>query len=188
MLKTNRSRIIATVCVLALLLSGVLSALWYYNHNDKMAQVTHTYQPDQIPVSKAGFTVYSGAKYPFTISYPSDWKVNHRDFNHEDDTFFSYQVDSASPDLHALDISCLANPQHLNAQQWNEQFPDLTSKGLQMLTGGTSVFVSTEHGETGYTMYTAVSNTKVCEIVIEPANASNLSLISKVVNSFKWQN
>lgn len=173
--------------VILLIVIGV-GSFWYYQQQayDPMAHVTHVYHSRDIPASTATWTTYKDSEYPFTVLYPSDWRRNSRDYNGEEDISISYQVETG-PDIHALDITCIANPKRLTARQWNEQYPDLSTRGPQTLASGANVFVSTGHGQTDFTLYTAVFDNKVCEIGTEPANSGNNVLINKVVNSFQWE-
>lgn len=180
--------LIPLLVVFVILAISSFAIFWYYQQQsyDPMAQARQVYHSSDIPVSTATWTTYKDSEYPFTISYPSDWKVNTRDFNGSETILLSYQV-ATSPDVHALDITCLANPKNLTAQQWTEQYSDLSSQGLQTLASGTDMFVSTGHGQTDFTMYTTVLASKVCEISTEPANSGNSTLINQVVKSFQWQ-
>jgi len=180
-----RFRLTLLVVFIVLAIGG-LGMFWYLSHVDRMAQVTHSYLSRDIPASTAALTTYNDSEYTFMVSYPSDWKVNTRDFNGYEYIHFSYQFPT-EPDIYPLDINCTQNTQHLTGAQWWDQNGDGAKVSDIPLPDGTEEIVSSGHGQTDYTQYTFVTSQKACKLNANAANSENSNLITQVAKSFKWQ-
>lgn len=144
--------------------------------------------PDVIPASTATFKTYNNNsnRYPFVVSYPSDWIMTLNQYGTMFTMSFDYQVD-AGPDSYPLEIDCDANPSKLTAQQWSETQPQLTPQAPQRLASGVEAFVATGQGEGAYTAYSVVKGQQACTLFAFTTDAENQKLISKVVNFFQWK-
>jgi len=180
-------RLLLPILIVFIVLAiGGFGIFWYLTHVDPMAQVTHSYLLKDVPASTASLTTYNDSEYNFTVSYPSDWKVNKRDFNGSEYIHFSYQVPTG-PDIYPLDIDCTQNSQHLTGAQWWDQNGDGTKVSEMPLPDGGEEIISSAHGQTDYTQYTFVTSQRACKINANAVNSSNRNLIDQVAKSFKWQ-
>ncbi len=186
-MKWRSPRFLLLILVVFIVLAiGGFGIFWYFNHVDRMAQVTHSYFLKDIPASTASLTTYNDSEYNFMVSYPSDWTVNKRDFNGSEYIHFSYQIPTG-PDIYPLDIICTQNSQHLTGTQWWDQNGDGTKVTEMSLLDGSEEIVSSGHGQTDYTQNTFVTSQRACKIYVYAANSDNSSLIAQVAKSFKWQ-